>query len=45
MIRQIDCQRIKVIEGEQNIGTEVIKESLPQNQKLIGAFNSSKKRD
>ncbi len=46
MIRQIDRQfetAIKVIEGEQNIGTEVIKESLPQNQKLIELLTVRKK--
>lgn len=46
MIRQIDRQfetAIKVIEGEQHIGNEVIKESLPQNQKLIELLAIRKK--
>lgn len=46
MIRQIDRQfetAIKVLDGETNIGTEVIKESLPQNQKLIELLSTRKK--
>lgn len=46
MIKQIDRQfetAVQVLEGEKNIGTEVIKESLPQNQKLLQLLAARKK--